>query len=120
MKTLHSIILPLCAAGTLTLSSCVVVPYDSGYVNGGSVGYYETLPTSWNRPYYYYGNRYYYGGRCETGRYHYSGHYYDSRYYHNGHYYYGGRYCEPSRNSSHSSSNHPHYESNPYDRYHRY
>ncbi len=123
MKNPLRLLLLLSLAGTLTLSSCVVVPYDSGYASSGvsvGVGYYDTLPTYWSHPYYYYGSRYYYGGRCETGHYNYNGRHYDSRYSHNGHYYYGGRYCEPSHSSSHSSSSHSHSDSRTYDRYHRY
>ena len=117
MNSLQSMILPIFAAGTLTLSSCVV-PYDPGYVSGVGVGvgYYETLPSSWNQPYYYHGNRYYYGGRCETGSYYYSGRYYNNRYIHNGHCYYGGRYEQ----NHHSSSSHSRYDSHRHDRYHRY
>lgn len=114
MKTHQRLLLPLFAAGTLTLSSCVV-PYEPYYASGVGVGvgvgYYETLPNNWNRPYYYYGNRYYYGGQCETGRYNYNGRYYDNRYSHNGRYYYGGRYCEPS---------HRYYSGSSHSRYDRY
>lgn len=107
MKTHQRILLPLLAAGTLAISSCVVVPYDAGYASAVSigVGYYDSLPVSWNQPYYYYGNRYYYGGRYETGRYYYNGQNYNTRYYHQGHCYYGGRY----ENSHHHSSYSHHY-----------
>ena len=107
MNTPQRFLLPFLAAGTMSISSCVIPvdPYGSYYgpastVGVVGVGYYNTLPSYWNQPYYYYGSRYYYGGRCETGHYNYGGHYYNNRYYHNGHYFYGGRYCEPNHHYS--------------------
>ncbi len=85
----------------LLLSSCVVSEHrhyrhDDATVGtvgiGVSAGYYDTLPSSYDQPYYLYNNRYYYGGRWEQGRFMYQGHMHEGRYYHNGQYYYGGRY----------------------------
>jgi hypothetical protein len=83
------------ALASLIFSSCEVTPYGPGVTTVGvGVGYYDTLPSSWNHPYYYYGNRYYYGGAWQPGRYYHRGRYYDGRYHHSGRYYYGGRYSQ--------------------------
>ncbi len=88
----------------LLLSSCEVAPYGAPGVTtvGVDVGYYDSLPPTWDRPYYAYNNRYYYGGAWQTGRYYHNGRYYDGRYSHHGQYIYGGHYNDRPH-SSHGS-----------------
>ena len=95
---------------SLPLASCVVADhgrYGHGHqvtTVGVGVGYYDSLPPSFDQPYYSHGNRYYYGGSWEQGRFFHEGRYHEGRYVHNGQYYYGGKY--PTSHSKSSGSNH--------------
>lgn len=123
-NTFARVMIPAIAIG-LSLSSCVVS--ERGHYGGRGyhgrevttvgvgVGYYDTLPATYNDPYYYYNNRYYYGGTWEQGRYLDGGRYYDGRYVHNGHYYYGGRYSVTRAHTS-SSKHHDYHRDHDYDR----
>ena len=85
MKTSHYLLLVFLASLAVSMSFCVVREGRHGAAIS-SIEFYDTLPASYDGPYYYHGNRYYYGGRWETGRFLDNGGYHDGRYFHNGHY----------------------------------
>lgn len=123
-RPLLRVFLPAAAIG-LSLSSCVVSergyrghgrPVTTVTTVGVGAGYYDTLPSTYNDPYYYYNNRYYYGGTWEQGRYPYNGQYYEGRYMHNGQYFYGGRYTV-SRTHKKDSHHHDHDRDRDHDRH---
>ena len=94
MNPLSKALLPLVAAVSMLLTSCIVIEPEPYYRRRVvyAPGVYTGLPSGYAGAYYWYGGRYYYGGRHEVGRFYWNGQYYDHRYYHNGRYFYGGQY----------------------------